>query len=317
MAIRKRMAVVCVNALLSPVLWCATCIAGTVFYDDFNDGDVSDWAIAPTTIGEGTIADGQVYEPALLDAREGRAWGKGSGYGYPMYTCMTKQVNIDASGEFAIQFMARSGPSWPNQMKVYLMTPSWPDRGKVYQGAGQFHGKVVEAPAEGYYIMVYGESNRWVELGCNYFADGQPQYRQLIKWNFSDPREIHNDHTYRLERDGSGTWGLYYGDAGGEGMTLAGTANDKTFTSFGYVYLNPLRDQSCVDYVRIEADSPAGSSIEGRVIVDGTPKQGLKVMLKLKGEPKQQTRTGSDGTYVFEDADTSVKGKIIIRLRGE
>ena len=65
------------------------------------------------------------------------------------------------------------------------------------------------------------------------------------------------------------------------------------------------------------ADVPdGGQGIEGCVSVDGVPLPNAKVTLKLKGAGKETTRTDENGVYLFEDVDTSEKGKIIIKLPG-
>ncbi len=225
--------------------------APTVLYDDFDDNDITDWDIAPTRIPAGFLSE--VYDPALPDVHDGRIWGKGSGYSPPLYTGAVKDVTFDASGSLVVEFVGRSGPSWPNQAVLYLMTPSWPDRGEVYAGAGQFNGKIVGAPPEGYMFNIYGESNKRVQLARYYFVGGEHTKQWLIQWSYND---VYNDHTYRFERDSAGNWKLYYGDADGSNMQLAPIApvNDMTHTSFGYVFAEMFRNQSCFDYIQIEAE---------------------------------------------------------------
>ncbi len=243
--------VLCVIAL---TVTCATTslASPTFFYDDFDDNDVTDWDIAPTIIPAGSLSE--VYDPALPDTFDGRIWGKGSGYSPPLYTGAVKDITFDASGSLIVEFVARSGPSWPNQAVLYLMTPAWPDRGEIYEGSGQFHGRIVGASAEGYGFRIYGESNRRVELERRYFDGVTLQREFLFQWQFPAPADIHNDHLYRFERDALGNWKLFI-DGGPD--LMGGGVNDLTFTSFGYVFAEMFRNQSCFDYIQIEAKSIA------------------------------------------------------------
>ena len=287
--------------------------APTVLYDDFDDNDVTDWDIAPTIIPAGSLSE--VYDPALPDVHDGRIWGKGSGYSSPLLTAAVKDVTFDASGSLVVEFMGRSGPQWPNQATVYLMAPSWPDRGEVYAGAGQFNGKIVGAPAEGYMINIYGESNKRVQLARYYFVGDQQIKQWLIQWSYND---VYNDHTYRFERDSEGNWKLFYGDADGSNMQLAPVApvNDMTYTSFGYVIAEMFRNQSCFDYIRIESESAPKVPV---VLVHGYqfnkditgPQQwgGMKELLGNAGFWVKNNSSGLDYEFDYtEDSgtDTSI-----------
>jgi len=74
----------------------------------------------------------------------------------------------------------------------------------------------------------------------------------LVRWHHDD---VYNDRTYRFERDLAGDWKLYYGDADGSNMQEAdiGEVNDLAYTSFGYVFVHIMRNESCFDYIQVEA----------------------------------------------------------------
>ena len=123
----------------------------------------------------------------------------------------TPNVATDA---LALQVVGHSGTSWPNQATVYLFAGTWPREGTVYAGPGQYNGRLVDVPSEGYIFRLYGESNQRVELQRQYYNGGTYHSEWLFRWDHN----VVSDQTYRLERDAAGQWSLYYGDADGQNM---------------------------------------------------------------------------------------------------
>lgn len=229
-----------------------------VFYDDFEDNDVSDWDIGPLP----WVADSSWYDPVHPAASDGRIWGKGSGYSGPFYTWMVKPVEFNAQGGLSLEIVGHSGTSWPNQANVYLLASTWPREGYVYTGGGQFNGEIVNARAEGYRFLLYGESNQRVLLTKHYYVGDALANEVLFTWSHN----VAADQTYRLERDGLGDWSLSYGNADGSNMQLApiGSVSDSTFNDFGHVGVDMFRSQSALDYIEVGAiPEPATMSLLG------------------------------------------------------
>jgi len=230
-----------------------------VFYDDFEDNDVSDWSIGPL---ESDNLPGY-YDPVYPDVHDGQIWGKGSGYSYPLYTWMVKPVEFNARGGLSLEVVGHSGTPWPNQANVFLLADSWPREGYVYTGGGQFNGEVVDAGFEGYRFMVYGESNQRIALMKYYYVGDTMTDEVLFSWSHN----VVADQTYRLRRDGLGNWSLSYGNADGSNMQVAaiGSVPDSTFNNFGHVGVYMLRNQSALDYVEVSAIPVPGAAILGMI----------------------------------------------------
>lgn len=229
-----------------------------VFYDDFEDNDVSDWNIGPLISDVGS----HWYDPSYPDVHDGQIWGKGSGYSNPLYTWMVKPVEFNAEGGLALEVVGHSGTSWPNQANVYLFASTWPREGYVYTGGGQFNGEIVDADHEGYSFLLYGESNQRVVLTKHYYVGDTRTSEVLFNWNHN----VVADQTYRLERDDLGNWSLSYGNADGSNMLPApiGSVSDSTFNDFGHVGVDMFRNQSALDYIEVGAvPEPATLSLLG------------------------------------------------------
>ena len=98
-----------------------------VFYDDFEDNDVSDWSIGPLP----TDHLSEYYDPVYPDVHDGQIWGKGSAYSSPFYTWMVKPVEFNAEGGLSLEVVGHSGTSWPNQANVFLLASTWPRARRV------------------------------------------------------------------------------------------------------------------------------------------------------------------------------------------
>jgi len=262
-----------------------------VFFDNFEDNDVSDWVGTPLVYNDLAIGLGQVYEPPLPDVHDGWVWGKGSGFTNPRYTWIVRPATISAPGELAVEFVGHAGPGI-SSTSVHLLATGWPRDGHVYGGPGYFQGEIVDAWAEGYEFSIgSGSSERFVHLRLHHFVGETRVTEVLFEWGFEG---VVNDDTYRLERNSEGRWSLYYGEADGSNMSAApiGEIRDLTFTSFGHVALAMFREDSALDYVRVEAVAEPPECCPG---LGGSLGDGLVAYYPFEGNANDASGNGNDG----------------------
>jgi len=238
--------------IIASAVACSAAQAGAAFHDSFNDNDVSDWDFGPAPWTDpNTVLYGR---PAASD---GRIWGIGSGYGNPTSAWMVRPLAFSSSS-IAIQTMGRSGTGWPNSATICLFSAAWPRIGATCTG-GLYDGQLIGAHfTDSYMFNVYGESNQRVELRrLRDTGAGSVEEFWIFRWN----HDVTTDQTYRAERDATGHWSLWCGDAAGGNMQRVPDAElnaapedpSEMLTSFGHVGIEMLRHQSCLDYVMVES----------------------------------------------------------------
>ncbi len=264
--ISSRFSTVAVLLLLSLLLFCvhiSSVSAVPVFYDDFNDNDISDWDVGPTIF---TPPFPEVYLAAKPPVQDGRIWGEGSGYSHPLYHWMAKPAEFNARYSLSVEICGRSGPAWPNRATVYLMSTTWPDSGYVYGGSGQFNGKIVDARGTGLWFSIAGEEgvHETISLATIYFDEGGVLHGEMLIDYFYD-NEVYNDHMYRFDRNASGYWSLSIDGTSVVSGVYEDMAN-RDSTSFGHVAAMMYRSQSTIDYISVDASAvpePATLSLLG------------------------------------------------------
>lgn len=189
-----------------------------LFYDNFDDGDYSGW-----TVENRTVAGTPVQAPEVVMSPEGYSVrGTGSGY-HPDWSCfITHPINLQNVQEIRIELRAKSGPQWPNEADVYLLS-------------GQ----------SGYSGGDYGESNQlahWRRLqGTDFIVDEYcyPIGQMAYEW-----------HTFAWTRDWDGWWSLSIDG----GMEASNFWQNLAITSFDHVEIQLHRDQSEIEWVRISGN---------------------------------------------------------------
>jgi hypothetical protein len=127
-------------------------------------------------------------------------------------------VSLSNVGELAIEFRAKSGPQWPNQAQLWLVS-----------------GKNI------YIVHDYGESNKRADWLIS--VNGQTQY----EFNYSIGNLAYEWHDFAWSRDGNGWWSL---SIDGQ-IQAADFYQDNQLTSFDKVGMHIVRNQSEIEWVRI------------------------------------------------------------------
>ncbi|MCP4707494.1 MAG: hypothetical protein GY869_02620 [Planctomycetes bacterium] len=194
-----------------------TTVDTTIFYDDFDDGNISDWN--PVQIG-GAPAN----LPDVVASPEGYSVrGIGSGYTQDpgVNVSATQSWAISNVGALKVEMRAISGTQWPNSAWLYL-------------GSGD----------DFYSFGDYGESNQRAVLQM--YVDGQEQYyiynMDTTVW-----------HDFAWSRDADGWWSLSIDGA----VVQENIAQDSQLTSFDRVTMSLLRNQSEIEWIRISAPIPS------------------------------------------------------------
>jgi len=90
-----------------------------LFFDNFDDGNFDGWSPTYPTTGDPTTPPDVVPSPQGYSLR-----GVGSGYSNDpgLSVMLSHPVSLNNVGELAIEFRANSGPQWPNQAQVWLVS---------------------------------------------------------------------------------------------------------------------------------------------------------------------------------------------------
>jgi N-acetylneuraminic acid mutarotase len=196
-----------------------------LFFDSFDDGNFDGWSATYPTTGDPATPPDVVPSPQGYSLR-----GVGSGY-YPpddpgLTVLLSHPVSLNNVGELAIEFRAKSGPQWPNQAQLWLVS-----------------GKNL------YCVHDYGESNKRADWLIS--VNGQTQY----EFNYSIGNLAYEWHDFAWARDGNGWWSL---SIDGQ-IQVANFYQDNQLTSFDKVGLHIVRNQSEIEWVRISGLSgPSG-----------------------------------------------------------
>jgi hypothetical protein len=188
-----------------------------LFFDNFDDGNFDGWSPTYPTTGDPATPPDVVPSPQGYSLR-----GVGSGY-YPpddpgLTVLLSHPVSLNNVGELAIEFRAKSGPQWPNQAQVWLVS-----------------GNNI------YIVHDYGESNRRADWLIS--VNGQTQH----EFNYSIGNLAYEWHDFAWSRDGNGWWSLSI-----DGQTQAANFyQDNQLTSFDKVGMHIVRNQSEIEWVRI------------------------------------------------------------------
>ena len=204
-----------------------------LFYDDFDDGDISDWTATHPGTGDPVLAPDIVPSPEGYSLR-----GVGSGY-FPtddpgLSVFISQPLSLSNVGELTIGFRAKSGPQWPNQANLYLKSGS-----------------------DYYAVRDYGEqgANEKADLTC--YVDGSEHVERLhigsraFEW-----------HDFAWSRDADGWWSLSIDGT----VEWANFYQDNSLTDFDQITLHILRNQSEIESVYI-----SGNVISTTVAIDIKP----------------------------------------------
>ncbi|MCX6832688.1 MAG: hypothetical protein NT028_11270, partial [candidate division Zixibacteria bacterium] len=188
-----------------------------LFYDNFDDGNFDGWSPTYPTTGDPATPPDVVPSPQGYSLR-----GVGSGY-YPtddpgLTVLLSHPVSLNNVGKLSIEFRAKSGPQWPNQAQVWLVS-----------------GNNV------YIVHDYGESNRRADWLIS--VNGQTQH----EFNYSIGNLAYEWHDFAWTRDGNGWWSL---SIDGQ-IQAANFYQDNQLTSFDKVGMHIVRNQSEIEWVRI------------------------------------------------------------------
>ena len=187
-----------------------------LFFDDFDDGDWDGWTVQHPADG------GPSSPPDIVPSPEGYSIrGVGSGYYEPgLSTHIVHPVSISNVEELTIEMRAKSGPAWPNEAAVAIRG------GRDY-----------------YRFSDYGEQgeNEVAELrlgaGGMDYVYRYPIGSLAFEW-----------HDFKLTRNEVGVWSLTIDDG------LVDVPNfgwSPVVTDFDRVSVEPLRNQSEVEWIRI------------------------------------------------------------------
>jgi len=186
-----------------------------LFYDNFDDGNFDGWSPTYPTIGDPTTPPDVVPSPQGYSLR-----GVGSGYSNDpgLSVMLSHPVSLNNVSELAIEFRAKSGPQWPNQAQVWLVS-----------------GK------DCYLVIDYGESNQRADWLIS--VNGQTQH----DFSYSIGNLAYEWHDFAWTRDGDGWWSL---SIDGQ-IQAANFYQDNQLTSFDKVGMHIVRNQSEIEWVRI------------------------------------------------------------------
>ena len=185
-----------------------------LFFDNFDDGNFDGWSPTYPTTGDPATPPDVVSSPEGYSLR-----GVGSGYSNDpgLTVLLSHPVSLNNVGELAVEFRAKSGPQWPNQAQVWLVS-----------------GKNL------YRVLDYGESNKFVDWTS--YVNGQDH-----NFSYSIGNLAYEWHDFAWSRDGNGWWSL---SIDGQ-IQAANFYQDNQLTSFDKVGLHIVRNQSEIEWVRI------------------------------------------------------------------
>jgi hypothetical protein len=188
-----------------------------LFYDNFDDGNFDGWSPTYPTTGDPATPPDVVPSPQGYSLR-----GIGSGY-YPtddpgLTVLLSHPVSLSNVGELSIEFRAKSGPQWPNQAQVWLVS-----------------GK------DCYLVIDYGESNKRADWLIS--VNGQTQHY----FSYSIGNLAYEWHDFAWTRNADGWWSL---SIDGQ-IQAANFYQDNQLTSFDKVGMHIVRNQSEIEWVRI------------------------------------------------------------------
>jgi len=195
-----------------------------LFYDDFDDGNYDGWVVR-NAYHPSTTEGAAPPDIVALSGDEGGGYaifGVGSGYGepYPHGRDVGHDLFLSNIGELKVEFRARSGLETPNHVSVPLVSGS-----------------------DHYLMRTYGEGNRK--------ADFRTSIGGIETWGirYDLGGTVAEWHVYAWTRDATGWWSLSVdGD-----VKAANFYQDNNLTSFDQIGVEPFRNQSGLDWIRISA----------------------------------------------------------------
>jgi len=233
---RKHLPSGALSALAAPAIAfclaaCAT--AGIVLQDNFDDNDISDWQNRP--IVKNVVDDlGRGSNP-LPSVHDGRVWGYGLGYNY-ICPWMIREAAFDGGAGFEVVMEGKSGPTLMNQAGVWILSDQW-------------HGDM--AKAIGYRFAIYGEWNKWFEIGR---YDGNKCTDTLLA-QYPIGNAIHQEHSYTVTRDHLGNWSV---KMDGTPLVPQYAYSDLTYSTFSHIGIHFNSQESELDALSIGTAGPGG-----------------------------------------------------------
>ncbi|MHC4707627.1 MAG: NHL repeat-containing protein, partial [Planctomycetota bacterium] len=197
------------------VLGCSSLSRGqttVVFFDNFDDGGFDGWT-AEQPVGI------PANPPDIVDSPEGKALrGVGSGYSQApgLNVFLAHPFSVTNVGEMKIEMRAKSGPQWPNQVQVYVVS------GSDYYGVRDY-GEQGENETADWYCTLGGEYRKHIGP-------------QAFEW-----------HNFAWTRDTDGWWSLSIDNV----VVWDKFVQDTHLTSFDKIGIQLLRNQSEIEWVRI------------------------------------------------------------------
>jgi len=186
-----------------------------LFFDDFDDGDYNGWSV---TTWEGKPAN----PPDVVPSPEGYSIrGVGSGYSQDpgLNVHISHPLSLSNVGKLKIEMRAKSGPQWPNQASVHLVSGS-----------------------DCYGVRDYGEAGENETADWWYYVSGSIDYYRY----YIDGRAF-EWHDFAWTRDPNGWWSLTIDDS----VEWKDFYQDSQLTSFDRIAIQLLRNQSEIEWVCI------------------------------------------------------------------
>jgi len=212
----------CIAVGVLIMLWASAVLANisVVLYDNFDDGTYNGWSV--TYSPHPAYPTYSTYPPDIVSSPQGYALrGISSGYhSNPASTFISTPFNVSNVGPLTLEMRAKSGPDWPNSIELVL-----------------FSGQ------DFYRVRDHGEANKQAVFGT---------YVNSIEYNYlhSIGDRAYEWHDFALSRDSAGWWSLKI-DGTAE---VADFYQDTQLTSFDFIGIQLLRNQSEIEWVRVSAE---------------------------------------------------------------
>lgn len=186
--------------------------AAVVFYDDFDDNDISNWNGPGLTISS--------PGPHNLVISGGIVRGNANGYGTQSEMSIALP-SFSGLGGFAIEARSKAGAGLPGDLTILLASDS--SYANTY---------VFDFP--------YGEGNRLISVhrGSGATVTGS--------WGIGGNAYLFN--THRIERDAAGQWSYFMNDI----FIGFGSSLDTNINSFAHLAIKPLTTADQIDWIKVE-----------------------------------------------------------------
>ena len=182
--------------------------------------------------------------PHYVQIQDGVIYGVGEGYGsQPADGHIDKEINLDGSEGFVLEFRAKSASDCPNRTSVYLLSNY--DENNTTNN---------EANVSGYELNIYGESANYTIDLAKYPIPPNiwPTYRLYV-----GPGILEYWHTYKLQRNQQGDWKLFIDEVE---ISNFNPPADLSFNSFNRIAVYAMRSGSMIDWIKLYQGNVTGIS---------------------------------------------------------